>query len=169
MAGQQQDYLLRQIELLGLFVARLRRRNGPPTAKDEADLNEALLLAMHLQEKNFGKPAAEFLLLSADDQVAALKSGASKSAGHERCLTYATILKDTAALYDFRHSEDLALGARHLALHVALSVALDQPGDPMFVRTLVGDLRRAFGDAPLHAPTRELLARFEQLTAQNRP
>ncbi len=157
MATQQQDYLLRQIEMIGRLVARLRRKGKILAEEDRTELNETLLLALHLQEKNFGMPAAKFLSLSADEQLAALQAGESEATGHERCLTYATLLRETAELYAFRGSEDLALGARQLALHVALSVALDQPADTPAVHALVHELQAVLGDAELPPPTREML------------
>ncbi len=162
MAGQQQDYILRQIELLGRFAARLRRKGKPLDDKDRLELNETLLLALHLQEQNFGMPAAKFLSLTADEQVAALRKGESTADGQARCLVYATILKETAVLYAFRDNEDLALGARQLALYLALSLALEPPTDGRAVHALIDELRADLGEAGLHAPTRELLGQFEQ-------
>jgi len=162
MASQQQDYLLRHIETISRLVARLRRKGRKLDEEDEDELNETLLLAMHLQERNFGMPAARFLSLSADEQIASLKKGESKSAGDERCLTYATLLKDTAELYAYRGSTDLSLGARQLALYVALSVALDQPAGVATGRTLVRVLLATLDGAELPPPTRE---RLDQLGA----
>ena len=161
MAGQQQDYLLRQIEILGRLAARLRKKVKPLDEQDRLELNETLLLALHLQERNFGMPAAKFLRLTADEQVAALRKGESAADGLERCLNYAAILKETAELYAFRGNEDLALGARQLALYFALSVALEKPADARAAETLIDELRADLGEAGLHPPTRELLDRFE--------
>jgi hypothetical protein len=165
MPGQQQDYILRQIELLGRFAASLRRRGKPLDEQDKRELNENLLLAMHLQEQNFGMPAAQFAGLTAEEQITALRKSESKPTGQERCLMYAALLKETADLYAYRDSEELALGARQLGLYVALSVALDQPADPRAAHALVDELRNALGEAELHAPTRELLERFEQASS----
>ncbi len=78
---------------------------------------------------------------------------------------YAALLKETADLYTYRDRDDLALGARQLGLYVALSVALDQPADLQAVHALVDELKNALGEAGLHAPTRELLERFEQASS----
>ena len=161
MPTQQQDYILRHIETISRLIARLRRKGKPLEPEDTAEVNETLLLALHLQEKNFGMPAAKFLGLSADEQVAALQKGESKSGGHERCLTYATLLQHTAELYAYRGSSELALGARLLALHVALSVALDQPADVVPLRTFVRDLLALLEGADLPPPIRELLDQFD--------
>jgi len=157
MPTQQQDYILRHIETISRLIARLRRKGKPLEPEDTAELNDALVLTLQLQEKNFGMPAAQFLALAADEQVAALKRAETKSAGHERCLTYATLLKHTAELYAYRGSSDLALGARLLGLHVAVSVALDHPADAAAVQTLVRDLLTVLDGADLPPPTRELL------------
>jgi hypothetical protein len=161
MPAQQQDYILRHIETISRLIARLRRKSKPLAPEDTAELNETLLLALHLQEKNFGMPAAEFLGLTADQQLAALQAGESKAAGHARCLTYATLLQHTAELYAYRGSTDLALGARLLALHVALVIALEQPAEVPTGRAQVRDLLAILDGADLPPPTRELLERFQ--------
>ena len=165
MPAQQQDYLLRHIETISRLIARLRRKGKPLAPEDTAELNETLLLALHLQEKNIRMPTAQFLGLTADGQLTTLQVGESKSAGHERCLTYATLLQHTAELYAFRGSSDLALGARLFALHLALSVALDQPAEVPTGRILVRELLTVLDGADLPPPTRELLDRFEASVA----
>ena len=161
MPSQRQDYILREIELIGRVAARLRRKRTGLDEKDEADLNEALLLAMHVLEKTFGMPATDFLRLSADEQIACLRKGTDQAGGNERCLTYASLLREMAELYTQRRREDLALGARQLGLYVALAVGLDQPTDATAARALVRELVTLLGDAELPAPTLELLEKFE--------
>src|SRR5450432_2939648 len=121
MATQRRDYILTQIELLGKAVARLRSQ------RDEAGMEEALQLAFNLQEKLLPLPATEFLQLDIDAQIAALRAGEARTSGDEKCLNYARVLEETAKLYEFRDRNDMALGARQLALHVAVCVALDSP------------------------------------------
>jgi hypothetical protein len=165
MPAQQQDYILRHIQTISRLVARLRLKGKMLGEEDRAEVNEALLLAMHLQEKNFGRPAAEFLALSADDQFNALRNGESNTTGHQRGLTYITLLRDTAELYAYRGNSDLALGARQLALYLALRVALDKPTDGPAAQALVDSLLLLLDGAELHPPTRELL---DQLNQQSR-
>jgi hypothetical protein len=164
MSAQQQDYILRHIQTISRLVARLRLKGKLLGEEDRAELNEALLLAMHLQEKNFGRPANEFLGLSADEQFAALCRGESKANGHTRCLTYITLLRDTAELYAYRGSSDLALGARQLALYLALRIALDEPFDLPAAQALVRGLHLLLDGADLPPPTQELLDQFNQLS-----
>ena len=156
MASQREDYIIGQIQLLRQFVARLLRR------REEAGMHEAIQLALYLQEKLFGRPAAEFLRLEVSEQIAALKLGESKEAGHAKCLAYATLLKETATLYQIRNQDDLASGARQLALHVALSVAVDQPAGDTSVNVLLAELTAALGNTELHPPVRELQEKIDQ-------
>lgn len=162
MPAQQQDYLVRHLQTISRLIARLRQKGKLLGAEDQAELNDALLLALQLQERNFGRPAAEFLALSADQQFEALCQTETKAIGHERCLTYASLLRTTAELYAFRDRSDLALGARQLALYIALRVALDEPGDAVGGRTLVEDLLRILDGAELLPPTAELLTEYRR-------
>ena len=157
MAGQRKDYILNQIDLLRRFVARLADK------REQAGLDEALQLAFHLQEKLFPLPPEKFLGLEVSQQIEALMASESKANGHEKCLTYAQLLKETASLYQLRGRDDLAAGARQLALHVALSVALDQPAVPEPVYSLVDELYETADKENLHPPVQELLASYQQL------
>lgn len=154
MPGQRQDYILTQIELLRQFIARLAR------SRDRLGLEEALQLAFNLQEKLFPVPPAEFLRLEVAAQIAALQAGESRPDGRAKCLTYAQLLQGTATLYDYRGRADLAAGARQLALHVALSVALDGDDPGAAAAALVDELAPLLDPEQLHPPVRELLGRF---------
>jgi hypothetical protein len=154
MSAVRQDYILREIDLLRQFVARLAG------ARDGATLEQALQLALNLQEKLFGMPAVDFLQKPVDGQVAALLANESKAAGEAKCLAYAQLLQHTAQLYEFRGRGDLAAGANQLALQVVLHVALDEPVDPGAARDLVTELLAAVDPQELHAPTREMLDEF---------
>jgi len=158
MPAQRQDYILGQIQLLRQFVARLLRR------REEAGLSEAIQLALHLQEKLFGMPARDFLRLEVSEQIAALQKGESKDEGHAKCLSYATLLKETASLYAIKGHPDLAAGARQLALHVVLSVAVNQPATDTSTNVLLAELTAALGDAELHPPVRDLQTKLDQRT-----
>ncbi len=153
MAGQRQDYILRQIELLRQFVARLT------TGKGDRELEEALLLSFHLQEKLLPMPPGDFLRLELAEQIEALRRNESPAAAHEKILTYAGLLAETAALYELKHRDDLAAGARQMGLYAALCATAEQPGDPG-ARALVERLSATLTPDELHAPVAELLADF---------
>lgn len=153
MAEQRRDYLLQQIELLRQFAARLVRDRNP------AGIDEALQLALSLQEKLFPLPAAEFLVLDADEQVNRLLANETPTAGREKCETYAALLRETAFLYELRGRDDLATGARQLALHIVLLTATEPPDAA--TRQLVLKLTNDLAGEPLHAPVAALLAEFE--------
>jgi hypothetical protein len=153
MPGPRKDYILDQIELLRQFVARLTIDRNP------AGLEEALQLSFDLQEKLFPRPAPEFLALPVDAQIAALRAGESPATGHDKCLTYARLLQQTASLYEFRGRPDLAAGARQLALQVALDLAVASPADAT-AAPLVTELLARLDPRDLHPPVRELLDQF---------
>jgi hypothetical protein len=162
MPGQQQDYILRHIQTISRLIARMRLKGKLLSAQDRTEVNEGLLLAMHLQEKNFGRPAAEFLTLTADEQFASFLQTETRSTGHARCLTYVQLLRETADLYAFLDRTNLAAGARRLALHLALRIALDQPEEPTVVGDAVNALITLLEGAELHPPTQELLEQYRE-------
>jgi len=153
MPGQRKDYVLDQIELLREFIARLTVDRNP------AGLEEALQLSLSLQEKIFPLPASEFLRLPVDGQIAALRAGESPGTARDKCLTYARLLEQTASLYEFRGRPELAAGARQLALHVALNLAVGGPADDA-ATGLVTRLLEHLEPLDLHPPVRELLDAF---------
>lgn len=154
MATARQDYLLRQMELLRQFMARLAHDHRP------AEVEQALQLSLTLQEKLMPLPAADFLQLDAAAQLAALSRHEQPEDAAEKCLTYAELLVHTAGLYDLRGRDDLALGARQLALHIATLAALEH-GDAA-ARENVALLRLLVPDENLHPPVRELLRRLDE-------
>lgn len=153
MPGQRQDYILRQIELLRQFIARLASGNR------DREWEEALLLSLHLQEKLLPMPPADFLRLDLAAQIEALRRNESASSAQEKILTYAALLAETATLYDLKDRTDLAAGARQMGLYAALCAALeDRRNAP--ASALVEKLAAAIDPADLHAPVAELLAEF---------
>ena len=156
MAGLRQDYILTQIDLLRRFVARLANK------REEAGLEEALQLAFNLQEKLFQIPPSEFLRLSVAQQIDSLMAGETKVDGAGKCLTYAQLLRETAMLYQIRGRDDLAAGARQLALHVALSVAIAEPASAEKFKALIDELDTLVDHEKLHPPVRELLVAYQQ-------
>ena len=157
MPGQRKDYILDQIALLRQFVARLT------SDRTRVGLEEALQLSLNLQEKLFPLPVPAFLSLPIDEQIAALRHGESAATGRDKCLAYAQLLEQTASLYEFRGRPDLAAGARQLALHVALSLAVGTDDDAA-ASALVNGLLPHLDPLELHPPVRELLDQFIQRT-----
>jgi hypothetical protein len=153
MPGAREDYLVRQIDLLRQFVARLVRDRNP------AETEPALLQAFALQERLMPRPAPEFLRLDAAGQFEALTLGQPAEAAAERCLTYAELLVHTGTLYDLRGREDLATGARQLALHLAALTAVELGDGP--ARATAAQIRVLVPEEALHPPVRALLARLD--------
>lgn len=155
MPAQRDDYILRQIDLLRQAVAKLLRE----PRKDQSAAEDTLQLALHLQEKLFNRPAPEFLQLPIDEQIAALRRSETPQDGRAKCLTYAELLGETAALYAYRGRDDLATGARMLALHVLLTLALE-PDAPIEAASMIAGLVPRLELTTLCAPTREMLDRY---------
>jgi len=154
MSGYRQDYLLREIARLRELVARaLNDRRG-------GRVDEALRLALDLQVKLFPLPPERFLQLEATEQFNQLVRGASTEVAAETIQTYAELLVHAASLYDIKDRADYALGARQLALHLALLGVLELP-DPAGVE-LVRLVRCLLAGERLHAPVEELLAEFDR-------
>ena len=154
MSIQRQDYILRQIDLLRQFVARLTDR------RTDREIEEALLLSFHLQEKLLPLPPAEFLQLDLAMQMEALRLNESPAAAREKILAYAALLHETAGLYAVRGRTDLADGARQMALYAALNVAVESPVPPPTAADLIDTLAAQLDPAELHAPVAELLAAY---------
>jgi hypothetical protein len=155
MSIQRQDYVMRQIALLRQFIARLSSQ------RTDRELEEALLLSFHLQEKLLPLPPAEFLRLDLDAQITALRHLEPPAVARDKCLSYAGLLAETAELYDLKGRDDLAAGARQMALYASLVVALENPADASAV-SLVDRLAATLDSAALHAPVAELLAEYKQ-------
>ncbi len=153
MPGAREDYLLRELDLFRQFVARLVLDRNP------AETEPALLRAFTLQERLMPQPPAEFLRLDAFGQFAALTRSLPTETAAERCLTYAELLVHTGTLYDLRGREDLATGARQLALHLAALTAVELGDGP--ARTTAAQIRALVPAEALHPPVRDLLARLD--------
>lgn len=155
MSSQQQDYLLRQIDLLRQFVKRLLSKRPDP------ELDEALLLALHLQEKLFPVPPADFLRLALAEQIALLRRNEAQGTGNEKCRAYAALLTETARLYEHKGQPDLAAGARQMGLYAALSVAVENRDDDE-AASLVRELLGTVDVQTLHAPVIALLKQLRE-------
>ncbi|MES1168610.1 MAG: hypothetical protein ABUL61_05525 [Oleiharenicola lentus] len=153
MSSQRQDYILRQIDLLRQLVRRLMLKRPDP------ELDEALLLALHLQEKLFPIPPAEFLRLDLPAQIELLRRNEPVAAGNENCRAYAALLAETARIYEHKGQPDLAAGARQMGLYAALSVVLGDANDGE-ATALARELLAAVDVQTLHPPVVELLRQF---------
>lgn len=105
MPVRREDYILRLIEELREFVARLIN------LRDANRLDEALMAAVAAQEKLFARPAAEFMGLALDDQLSLLRAGEAADTARQKCLAYASILEEAGRVYEARGRGDLAAGA----------------------------------------------------------
>jgi hypothetical protein len=159
MPGERQDYLLRLIEQLRQFVAQAL------ALRQAGKLDEALMALAHAQEKLFVRPAAEFRHLPIVDQLRLLTLGESPAAGRDNCVAYATILEQAGLVFQGKDQETLAMSAFQLALHVLLLVAEGAGAVTPELQSGIAMLRERLPAEEINAPTRELLARYEERNA----
>jgi hypothetical protein len=155
MSGYREDYLLRETARLRALVARALADHR------EGEVDEALRLALDLQVKLFPMPPEQFLRLEADEQFKQLTRGLAPEDAAEKTQTYAELLVHAATLYEVKGRIDFALGARQLALHLALLGVLELDDTPAV--STVRLLARALEGEHLHAPVQELLAEFHRI------
>jgi hypothetical protein len=110
----------------------------------------------------FVRPAAEFRHLPIVDQLRLLKLGESAGMGREKCVAYATILEQAGLVFQGKNQDALAYSAFQLALHVLLLVASEPGAVTPELRSGIAKLRERVPTEELNAPTRELLARYEE-------
>ena len=156
MPGERQDYLLRLIEQLRQLVA------GALALRQAGKLDEALLALVHAQEKLFVRPAVAFRHLPLAGQLPMLRLGESAETGREKCVAYAAILEQAGLVYQGKNQDAIAASAFQLALHVLLLVASEPGTVTSEVRHSIAALRERVSTEELNAPTRELLARYEE-------
>ncbi len=154
MAAEEEDYLLRMLQELRQFVSRVVR------LRDAGSVEEALLAVVHARERLFGRPSPEFAKLPVDDQLAMLAKGERPDIARAKCVTYATILKEAAFIYQVQAEPALASSAFQLALYIQLQVAVQSPDDYGELREGIDDLVRRLDPETLYPPVKLLLSQL---------
>ena len=155
----QEDYILRHIALLRQFLAQAvgLRSAGRP--------EQALVVILQAQEKLFARPAAAVAALSIDDQLRLLGQGEPPDLARASQLGYASLLREAGLACLARDHPAQATGAFQLALHVTLTVALEDPaGDGQHLPALAELLSRIPLEE-LNPVVREMLGRIGDLPA----
>lgn len=147
----REDYILRFIGLLRQAIAQIL--NYRVAGRYE----EALLAAFSAQEKLFGRKTAELAALDLEELLRLLRLDETSAIGREKVLGYAALLRETGLVYEAMSRHDLALGCFQLALHIMLTVVVEDENSPDEVRTLMRDLLARIPPEQLHAPVVELL------------
>jgi hypothetical protein len=154
------DYFLRYIELIRQFLAEATKlRQG-------GKLDQALRVLLQAQERLFARPATEFVTLPLDEQMRLLAVGESVENARAKRIGYAALLREAAEVYRVRDRDDLAASARQLALHVMLTVAVE---DPAVADELIPEIRAVLAQVPaeqLYDPVKELLAKVGEVSAE---
>ncbi|HVW22547.1 MAG TPA: hypothetical protein VHC86_15135 [Opitutaceae bacterium] len=155
MAGAREDYLIRLIEDLRIFVSRAIH------LRDQGQLGQALQAVVIAQERLFARPAAEFTVLPLDEQLRLLCLDEPAESARAKCLAYSTMLEEGGNVMEARGRDDMAASAWQLALYVAAWAALSYPApaEPA-AAAAVGRLRRRVPAEHLQPPTKALLERL---------
>lgn len=154
------DYFLRYIELIRQFLAEATK------LRQSGKLDQALRVLLQAQEKLFARPAAEFVPLPLDEQLRLLTVGESVENARAKRIGYAALLREAAEVYRVRDREDLAASANQLALHVLLTVAVE---DPRGAEEVIPEIRALLARVPadqLYDPVKELLAKVGEVSAE---
>ncbi len=151
------DYILRFIDLLRQFVARIAQ------LRESGQLESALAAALHAQEKLFALPADQFLPLGIDTQLQLLAAGESPENRRTKQLGLAALLREMGLVYLARDRPDLATGAFQLSLHAYLTVALEAGPEGDEVRSVIRELLGRISPDQIHPPVAELLREFGKL------
>lgn len=157
MASKRDDYLLRAIEQLRLMVA------AAVQLRDSGKLDQALIAMVSAQEKLFARPAPAFMGLDLNEQLHLLKRGESPDTAREKCLGYATVLREAGLIYEARDKDDLAISAFQSALYVTLTVAIESKFSAESLAPAITELLERIPAEHLHAPVKDLLASLSAL------
>jgi hypothetical protein len=151
MANDQEDYIIRIIAMIGQMLARIT------ALRQMGNYGEALQITMIAQEKLFGHPAAEFVMLPIADQLALLARGEPAPLARAKGQAYAALIKEAAQVYQARGDAALAASALELSLMVILTLASDPGSAPGEFKDEIADLSASIRIEDLHPPVRALL------------
>lgn len=112
MASRREDYILRMIEELRLFIAQVI------TLRGAGRYDEALIAIINAQERLFGMPAQQVLATDPASQFELLTKGESAEIGRPKCLALANLLAETAHVYTDKGQAALAVGAWRFAIEI---------------------------------------------------
>ncbi len=149
----QRDYILRLIEQLGEFLARIvhqRERHAP---------QEALQSIMAACERLFGMEAVQIFQFTPDQHVAMLTDGEPPENARDKVLMYAALNVEAGECYLALNQPQLAQQSFLNALRLTLKARRQFPSaaSPDFAPRVPTLLAR-LGDAPLDPDTAALLA-----------
>lgn len=160
MSARREDYILKIIEQLRIMVAAaVKLRHGD-------QLDQALLAIVSAQEKLFARPAPEFMALDLDEQLRLLRIDEAPDTAREKCLGYATLLREAGLVYEARDKPELAASAFQSALYIVLTLAVETnraASDETAAN--IADLLDRVPAEQLHPPVKELLSQLAALSA----
>jgi hypothetical protein len=155
--AEQEDYILRHIAMLRQLLNQMLK------LRSSGQHEQAMALMMQAQEKLFGRPPLEVIVLPLDDQLELLAKGISPEQAREKHVGYALLLREAGLSYAERDRNDLAASAFKAALYILLRVSMK---DGRRDEALVDLIRSTLASTPaeqVDAPIREMLSAITQL------
>ncbi|MCR6657239.1 MAG: hypothetical protein NVV63_15835 [Opitutus sp.] len=110
------DYVLRLVEQVGEFLARILRQ------KEEKRPQEALQSVMAACERLFGLEAVRVFQFTPEQQIALLKEGTTPDEGREKVMMYAALLAESAGAFEQLGQSEQARQARVQSLRMITQV-----------------------------------------------
>ena len=147
----REDYILRFIGLLRQAIAQILNY------RVAGHYDEALLAAFSAQERLFGRKTAELAAMDLQELLRLLRLDETKAVGREKVLGYAALLRETGLVYEAMSRPDLAVGCFQLALHIMLTVVVEEKTGSKEVWISMRELMARIPAEQLHAPVAELL------------
>jgi hypothetical protein len=151
MPGQE-DYILRHIAMLRMFLNQMLK------LRLSGQHEQAMALMMQAQEKLFGRPPSEVIVLPLDDQLELMATGISSEQAREKHVGYALLLREAGLSYTEQNKNDLAASAYKASLYILLRVSMkDCARDDALVDLIRSALASTWVEQ-IDAPIREMLA-----------
>lgn len=147
----REDYILRFIGLLRQAIAQILNY------RVAGQYDEALLAAFSAQEKLFGRKTAELAAMDLAELLRLLRLDETPAVAREKVFGYAALLRETGLVYQAMDRRDLAVGCFQLALHIMLTVVVEEKKASDETWTSLRDLLARIPPEQLHAPVAELL------------
>ena len=144
----REDYIIRHIQMVGQFIAQMLM------ARKAGREDQAIQIGMQTMEQLFGLRMDAISALSLDAQLEHLAKGLPAKEARDRQFAYALLLKEVGQSYLERSRPEVAVASCKAALHIALSLILqDETVDEdmvKFARELLAQIPPEAVDAPLH-------------------
>jgi hypothetical protein len=153
-----QDYVLRMIQQMAVFITRVLR------LREDGEYEEAIGEITHAYGRMTGLPASMVHALSDEDLIALLTVQSGVAA--DRCVALAELLREEAQVYDEQGNDDEAIPRYLKALRLYLEALADEESLRAADIPGLDDVVQRVSWHPVPAGTRQLLLPYLEATGQ---